>query len=173
MTVAAGATLGGTGSINGPVVVNGFLAPGTSPGVLTSSSLTLASTATSLFEINGTTRGTGYDGMNINATSGLTYDGALSLSFGNGSALANDTTFDLFNFTGTPSGNFSSVSSTGFYAGTWTLASGTWSLTTSEQKLSFTPSTGDLVVAVPEPSTIVLLSGLAAVGFLARRRRAA
>jgi autotransporter-associated beta strand protein len=172
VTVAAGATLGGLGTTGGAVTVNGFLAPGTSPGVLTVSTLTLASTATSLFEINGTTRGTGYDGMNINTASGLTYDGALSLSFGNGSAFADDTTFDLFNFTGTPSGNFSSVTSTGFYAGTWTLASGTWSLNTGEQKLSFTPSTGDLVVAVPEPSTLVLLSGLAAVGCLVRRRRA-
>jgi hypothetical protein len=65
------------------------------------------------------------------------------------------------------------VTSSGFYAGTWTLAAGEWSLTTSEQKLTFTPSTGDLVIAVPEPSTLVLLSGLAVVGFFARRQRGA
>jgi autotransporter-associated beta strand protein len=171
VTVAAGATLGGTGSINGPVVVDGFLSPGNSPGVLTVASVVLGASSTSLFEINGTTRGTQYDGLDVTTASGVTYDGTLSLSFGNGSAFADNTTFDLFNLTGTPSGNFSSVASTGFYTGTWTLASGTWSLDVGSQKLSFTPSTGDLVVAVPEPSTLVLVSGLAVVGFLARRRR--
>jgi hypothetical protein len=53
------------------------------------------------------------------------------------------------------------------------LSSGSWSLDSQGQKLSFTASTGDLVIAVPEPSTVVLLSGLAAVGLFARRRRAA
>jgi fibronectin-binding autotransporter adhesin len=173
VTVAVGATLGGSGTTGGEVTVDGTLSPGNSPGVLTAASVVLGATSTSFFEINTTTRGTGYDGVNITADSGLTYDGALSLSFGNGSAFANNTTFDLFNFTGTPSNDFESVTSTGFYAGTWTLASGSWSLTTSEQKLTFTPSTGDLIVAVPEPSTLVLLSGLAAVGLFARRRNAA
>ena len=173
VTVAAGATLGGSGTTGGAVTVNGILSPGNSPGVLTVASVILGGSSTSLFEINGTTRGTDYDGVSITTASGLTYDGGLSLSFGNGSAFANNTTFDLFSFTGTPSGNFFSVTSTGYYAGTWTLAAGEWSLTTSEQKLTFTPSTGDLVIAVPEPSTLVLLSGLAVVGFFARRQRGA
>jgi len=175
VTVASGATLGGSGTTGGAVTVNGILSPGNSPGVLTVASLILGGSSTSLFEINGTTRGTDYDGVNITTASGLTYDGALSLSFGNGSAFANNTTFDLLSFTGTPSGDFLSVTSTGFYAGTWTQAAGEWSLTTSEQKLTFTPSTGDLVIAVPEPSTLVLLSGLAVVWVLrpppARRPR--
>jgi fibronectin-binding autotransporter adhesin len=173
VTVAAGATLGGSGTTGGAVTVNGILSPGNSPGVLTVASLILGGSSTSLFEVNGTARGTQYDGLSINTASGLTYDGALSLSFGNGSAFVNNTTFDLFSFTGTPSGNFLNVTSSGFYAGTWTLAAGEWSLTTSEQKLTFTPSTGDLVIAVPEPSTLVLLSGLAVVGFFARRQRGA
>ena len=172
VTVAAGATLGGSGTIGGAVTVSGILSPGNSPGVLTVPSLLLGGSSTSLFEINGTTRGTLYDGMNITTASGLTYGGALLLSFGNGSAFANDTTFDLFSFTGTPSSDFSSVTSTGFYAGTWTLSSGIWSLDSGGQKLSFVPATGDFIVAVPEPSTLVLLGGLAVVGFLARRRPA-
>jgi len=171
VTVASGATLGGSGTIGGAVTVNGILSPGNSPGVLTVSSVVLGASSTSFFEINGTTRGTDYDGVNITTASGLTYGGLLSLSFGNGSAFANDTTFDLFSFTGTPSSNFSSVTSTGFYAGTWTLSSGTWSLDSGGQKLSFAPATGDLVIAVPEPSTIMLLGGLAVVGFFARRQR--
>ena len=173
VTVAAGATLGGSGTTGGAVSVNGgILSPGNSPGVLTVASVTL-NFSPSLFEVNGTTRGTQYDGLDITGVNGVAYGGALSLSFGNGSSFADNTTFDLFSFTGTPSGNFSSVTSTGYYAGTWTQAAGEWSLTTSEQKLTFTPSTGDLVIAVPEPSTVVLLSGLAVVGFFARRQRGA
>jgi fibronectin-binding autotransporter adhesin len=171
VTVASGATLGGSGTTGGAVTVNGILSPGNSPGVLTVPSVFLGASSTSLFEINGTTRGTQYDGLTINTASGLTYGGTMSLSFGNGSAFASNTTFDLFSFTGTPSGNFLSVTSTGYYAGTWTQAAGEWSLTTSEQKLTFTPSTGDLVIAVPEPSKLLLLSGLAVVGFFARRHR--
>ena len=171
VTVAAGATLGGSGTTGGAVTVNGgILSPGNSPGVLTVASVTL-NFSTSLFEVNGTTRGTQYDGLDITGVNGVAYGGPLSLSFGNGSSFADNTTFDLFSFTGTPSGNFSSVTSTGYYAGTWTQAAGEWSLTTSEQKLTFTPSTGDLVIAVPEPSTLVLLSGLAVFGFFARRQR--
>jgi fibronectin-binding autotransporter adhesin len=172
VTVAAGATLGGSGTTGGAVTVNGgILSPGNSPGVLTVASVALNASSTSLFEVNGTTRGTQYDGLDITGVNGVTYDGALSLSFGNGSSFADNTTFDLFSFSGTPSGNFSSVTSTGYYAGTWTQAAGEWSLTTSEQKLTFTPSTGDLVIAVPEPATLGLLSGLAVVGFFARRQR--
>ena len=171
VTVAVGATLGGSGTTGGAVTVNGILSPGNSPGVLTVASVALNASSTSLFEVNGTTRGTQYDGLDITGVNGVTYDGALSLSFGNGSSFADNTTFDLFSFSGTPSGNFFSVTSTGYYAGTWTQAAGEWSLTTSEQKLTFTPSTGDLVIAVPEPATLGLLSGLAVVGFFARRQR--
>jgi hypothetical protein len=171
VTVAVGATLGGSGTTGGAVTVNGILSPGNSPGVLTVASVALNASSTSLFEVNGTTRGTQYDGLDITGVNGVAYDGALSLSFGNGSSFADNTTFDLFSFSGTPSGNFSSVTSTGYYAGTWTQAAGEWSLTTSEQKLTFTPSTGDLVIAVPEPATLGLLSGLAVVGFFARRQR--
>ncbi len=172
IAVAAGATLGGSGTTGGAVTVNGTLSPGNSPGVFTAASVLLGGSSTSLFQIDGTARGTQYDGVNVTTADGLSYGGALSLAFGNGSAFANSTTFDLFSFPGTPSGNFTSVTSTGFYAGTWTLASGLWSLTTSEQKLTFTPATGDLVVAVPEPATIAMaLAGLACGGFTMWRRR--
>ena len=171
VSVAAGAAIGGAGSIGGAVTVNGILSPGNSPGVLTAASVILGGSSTSVFEINGAARGTQYDGLDILADSGLTYDGALSLAFGNVSAFG-ATTFDLFSFAGTPSGNFTSVTSTGFYAGTWSLASGAWSLESGGQTLSFTPATGDLVVAVPEPSTLAsLLAGIACGGFALCRRR--
>jgi len=135
-------------------------------------SLVLGGSSTSLFEILGTSRGTDYDGVNISGGGALTYGGDLSLSFGNSEFPEVTPAFDLFNFSGSQSGNFSSVTSTGYYAGTWTFSGGTWSLESNWRKLSFTPSNGDLVVAVPEPSTLVLLAGLAVTGgFLVRRRR--
>ena len=171
IAVAAGATIGGSGTTGGVVTVDGILSPGNSPGVFTAASVILGGSSTSLFEINGAARGTQYDGVDVTTESGLTYGGALSLSFGNASAFG-ATTFDLFSFTGTPSGNFTSVTSTGFYAGTWSLASGIWSLESGGQTLSFTPSTGDLVVAVPEPSTSCMaLAGLACGGYAVWRRR--
>jgi fibronectin-binding autotransporter adhesin len=173
VTVAAGARIGGSGTIGGAITVNGILSPGNSPGVLTVASVVLGGSSTSVFEINGAARGTQYDGVSIIADSGLTYGGALSLSFGNASAFG-ATTFDLFSFTGTPSDNFTSVTSTGFYAGTWSLESGIWSLESGGQTLSFTPSTGDLVVSVPEPATVAMaLAGLACGAFSTWRRKRA
>ena len=160
---------GNQSGATGAVTVNGILTPGNSPGVLTVASLVLGGSSTSLFEINDPTVGTGYDRLTISGTSGPTYGGTLSLAFGNGSAFASNDIFDLFNFSGTPIGNFSSVTSTGFYTGTWTLANDVWSLDSGGQTLSFTPATGDLVV--PEPSTLVLLSGVAVTRLIRRRRR--
>lgn len=170
-TVDAGALLGGSGRINGLVTVNGTLSPGNSPGVLTLSSLVLTSTATTLMEINDLTRGLDYDGITITSASGLTYGGSLSLAFGLAGAVPDQTTFDLFNFSGSPSGDFTSVTSTGFYAGTWSpVSSGTWSLESGGQTLTFSAATGDVVV-VPEPSTLLLVACAAGIAAIAARRR--
>jgi fibronectin-binding autotransporter adhesin len=171
VTVASGATLGGSGTLGGGVTVNGILSPGNSPGVLTVPLLSLGAASTSLFEINGTTRGAEYDGVNISGVSGPNYGGTLSLVFGNGSAFSGGTIFDLFLFNGSSTGNFASVTSTGFYAGEWTFADDVWSLESGGQTLAFTQSTGDLLITVPEPSTLMLLSGLAVANLIRRRRR--
>jgi autotransporter-associated beta strand protein len=62
ITVGSSATLDGTGT-TGPVTVQsgGALAPGHSPGALTTAGVSLSSGATFSEEINGTTAGTQYD----------------------------------------------------------------------------------------------------------------
>jgi fibronectin-binding autotransporter adhesin len=172
VSVAATAWLQGTGTIGGPVAVDGTLSPGNGgAGVFTLASTVLGGTSTTQIEINGLTRGTQYDGVNITGTSSaLTYGGTLSLSFG--SLFSNNTTFDIFDFTGLFTGGYGSVVSTGSYAGTWSnIGSGTYQLWSGGQSLTFSPSTGDIIV-VPEPATVALAGiGLGLVGWAAARRR--
>jgi len=173
VTVDGGATLGGSGSIGGATTVNGTLSPGNSPGVLSIASLVLGGSSTSLFEINGTTRGTGYDGVTILQSGGLTYGGALSLAFA--STFGDNTTFNLFDFAGAFSGDFSSVTATGLYGsltftndgfGVWTSGS----TSVAGQTMTFTQSTGDLAI-VPEPGALTLAGlGIAAAAWAFRRR---
>jgi fibronectin-binding autotransporter adhesin len=175
VSVAAAAWLQGTGTIAGPVSVSGNLSPGNSPGILTVGSLSLLGSSTTGIEINDIVRGASYDGINITGTSSpLAYGGVLSIAFGNASAFTNGQTFDIFSFTSLFSGSFSSVASTGFYAGTWSnIGSGTYQLASGGQTLTFSPSTGDIVV-VPEPTTIAILGSAAGLLGLtiARRRKA-
>ena len=169
--VDAGATLGGSGVIGGTATIDGVLSPGTSPGVLSVNALVLGGASTSIFEIDGTTRGTQYDGLNITGGTGPTYGGTLSLVFGNGSAFGNTDVFNLFDFSGVSDGDFSSVASTGFYSGTWSVSGDIWSLQSGGQTLEFSQLTGDVSV-VPEPTSLTLLGvGVVAAVWARRRRR--
>lgn len=173
VTVASGATLGGSGTIGGATTVNGILSAGNSPGILSfTGNLSLGSGSTSLFEINGLARGAEYDGVNVGGA--LAYGGALNLVFG---APVSEGVYDLFggSFT-SQSGDFFSVSINGsvsspvFTAGTgWSLLSGGW-------QYDFANATGDLTItsAIPEPSAFAAFAGLAGLGLagLRRRRRA-
>jgi autotransporter-associated beta strand protein len=171
LSVAAAGWLGGSGTANGAVTLSGgTLSPGsTSPGVLSLGSLTLTATSTALFDLLAAgTRGTDYDGVSILNAGGLTYGGTMSLAFG-GSVLPDNPTFNVFSFTGSPSGSFGQVSSTGFYAGTWTNnLDGTYSLAKDAQTLTFAQATG-IVTIVPEPTTTVAI--VAAIGLAAVCRR--
>jgi len=169
LSVAAAAWLGGTGTAAGVVTMSGTLSPGNSPGVITLGSLVLTSTSVTAIEVaSAGTRGTAYDGVSILDASGLTYGGTMAFAFG-GSAIADNTTLDIFSFSGSAAGDFASLVSTGFYAGTWTNNNdGTFTIAKDSQTLTFRESTGDVIV-VPEPGT-ALLGVIGALAALASRR---
>ncbi|QDV16090.1 Extracellular serine protease precursor [Gimesia panareensis] len=74
VTVATGATLGGSGSVNAPVTINAdaALAPGSSPGFLSTGDLTLDADGNLNIEINGTAAGTQYDQIQVTGEVDLT-----------------------------------------------------------------------------------------------------
>lgn len=176
VTVAAGATLGGSGTVAAPVSMSGVLAPGSTGGLLTLSSLGLQSSAASQFQISGTSRGVlgGYEAVDVTQSGGLTYGGGVELSIG--SLFSDNTSFNLFGFSGAPAGGLTSVSATGAYGPlSFTGTGGVWTAVSGPQTLTFTESTGTLVI-IPEPTT--MLSGVMAaaltflVGLRSRKRDA-
>lgn len=167
VTVNTGNTLSGSGTVGGAVTINGALTPGNSPGVIDfTSSLELASTSTTTFEINGTTRGTDYDGVDVGTT--LTLAGNVILEIG---ATLGSGTFDLFDFS-SKSGDFADVSLAGAMgSGSFTFDStDVWSFVDGDNTWTFTQSTGDLnLTVIPEPGT-TLLAALGALALLRRKR---
>jgi autotransporter-associated beta strand protein len=182
VTVGSGGTLGGGGSLGSTVTVQsgGVLSPGNSPGALAAAALDLEAGSTTFMQVIGSgsaagTAGTNYDQIQIATSGGLTYGGTLNLEFGNGSSFANGTSFDLFAFSGSPVGHFSSVVSTGTgaYGGlTFSGVGGIWTSTISSQRLTFSELTGRLTVAlaaVPEidpatgSSALSLVAGMLAI----------
>ncbi|MBV8415417.1 MAG: autotransporter-associated beta strand repeat-containing protein, partial [Verrucomicrobia bacterium] len=99
VSVASGATLGGTGTIGGPVTIQngGILAPGNSPGTLTMGTLTLNSGSVSNYQLGAPNAiGGGVNDLVI-VNGNLTLAGTLNVSnaggFGSG-------VYRLFNYTG-------------------------------------------------------------------------
>jgi hypothetical protein len=102
------------------------------------------------------------------------FGGALAFNFGNGGAFADATTFNLFAFNTTSSGNFSGITSTGYasYSGlTWTQSGDVWSASAGNgQILNFSELDGSLNV-IPEPATWALLAFSLTTIMVFRRRR--
>ena len=70
VVVDSGATLAGNGIV-GNILGNGLVAPGNSPGILTSSNVTFSATGAFNAELAGLTPGSGYDQLNVNGTVAL------------------------------------------------------------------------------------------------------
>jgi fibronectin-binding autotransporter adhesin len=151
VAVQAAGTLGGSGFIGGDTTIFGTLSPGNGVGALTfTTNLTLDSGSSTNIELGGLAS-TAFD--RVFAYLAITYGGALNLTLVDGFSPVVGNHFALFGAFNSQSGNFASVTFTnpGFVG-------------------SFDPSTGNLtVVAVPEPSTI-LLFGIGALVFVLRRK---
>ena len=165
VSVSAGATLGGSGTIARAVSIlgGGIVSPGTSPGTLTvNNTFTLADTSILDFELNPTSNTVG-GGINdlITGVTNLTLDGVLHVSgAGDWAAVPNQTAWRLFNYSGLLTDN--------------TLSLGTMPFPGSGRSFVIDTATAGQVnlVIVPEPGTLAVgIAAAALAGWLVRRRR--
>jgi autotransporter-associated beta strand protein len=191
VAVLAAAELGGSGSITGPVSIDGggTLSPGNSIASLASGTASFAAAATFAYEVDST------NPLSLGAAADLlVVSGDLNLDSGNASLLTladlassvqpfvEDTTiFAMINYSGAWNGGLftygGNVLSDGerFYAGSqmWEID---YNRTSSAGLDNFTadylPSSSFVTVtAVPEPSTLVLMAIGAGVAAVAARQR--
>jgi len=71
MTVGGSGTLGGNGTV-GIVICDGNIAPGSNPGILTTSNVVFSPSGDFFVELTSTTLGAGYDQLNVRGTNYLT-----------------------------------------------------------------------------------------------------
>jgi hypothetical protein len=179
VTVASGATLGGSGTIGGQIIVSsgGTLAPDNSPGLMTATNgVSLATGSTFQWELIGNTvdgRGTNYDAVNVTGgtlsigsgvTSSLVFNATGSSVSWSNSFWDTDRSWLVFDNTNSPSIFDSEVFATISLStdinnlaltNVRSNASFAWNQQGSDVYLTYT--------AVPEPSTYALLA-LAAAG---------
>jgi hypothetical protein len=120
---------------------------------------------TTLMEIEGTTRGSQHDGVNV--AGALAYGGTLVVDFA--AAFPDDTSFSLFSGFASQSGSFAGVTLQGAYQGSLQESDGIWSGVFGEQTVTFTEATGTLSI-VPEPAALWLLASATLAGAAAGRR---
>lgn len=160
-TVQSGAVIAGTGTVGTLTILDGgTLAPGNSPGTLTTGTLTLADASISTFEFDplNQTAGGGINDL-VNVTGNLTLDGILHVIATSGNFLSATVgnTWRLFDYTGTLTDNTLSF-------GTMPALGGglSWEVDTS------TAGQVNLTV-IPEPRA-ALLGGIGLLMLLRRRR---
>jgi autotransporter-associated beta strand protein len=185
MTVGAGATLGGTGTVNN-ATISGIHSPGNSPGVQTATNgLSYVAGSTFNWELISNTdpqvRGTDFDGVNVTSgtltiasgvTSNLIFNATGSTVDWNNSFWGTDRTWLVFSDANSPTLNSGSIfdtinvsadSNSVALATVRPDASFAWTTNGSDVQLSYS--------AVPEPGTMLLMGvgALAGCGSLVRR----
>jgi PEP-CTERM motif-containing protein len=160
-------TLNGLGAytVSGTLTNNGHVAPGsigTAPGALTVNG-NYAQTALGSFDV-GLQDLTHFGSLTVNGKASL--GGALSVDCVGSCSFTAGTDLLVLQSTGTLSGTFSNLVTSGFAAGAFNV-----SYVGNDVYLDITQNT---VAAVPEPeSYAMMLAGLTMVGAVARRRKAA
>ncbi|NBW95414.1 MAG: PEP-CTERM sorting domain-containing protein, partial [Planctomycetia bacterium] len=191
LALAAGATLSGTGSFAGDATIAGAHTPGNSPGIQSiGGNLTYTAGSSVTWELADNTalladRGIDFDGINVGGNLGFSGTSLLGLAFnGSGSVVNwNDSFWDtdktgssgwlVYDVTGSTTG----LSGLAISGTTWLDAAGN-SLTDIRPYATFgLEQVGSDVyltfVAVPEPSTIVLVGvGGVLAGIFARVKKA-
>ncbi len=150
--VGGNGTLAGNGLVYGDTTVEGTLSPGLSAGLMSfDNDLMLCGTAAIVMELGGLDPAD-YDRIAVGG--GLTYGGTLQIQLIDGFIPQVGDAFDLFDFTGSPTGDFADIGFAipGFAA-------------------DFDTATGILtIIAVPEPSACALAIA-ALLAAIPRRRR--
>jgi len=157
VNVSGGGTLGGTGTIAGPVIVDGILAPGVMIGKLTTGALTMDNLSTFAYEMDSGVLGN--DKGSLLVTGALTLYGHVNLTLSASAFTPNTTTLSLMQYTGTllGGGGF-------FYGATQLLDGTTFSDGLNTWKISYAANSGGLNFATPIPgSHFITLSNLTAV----------
>lgn len=156
--------LSGSGTVIGGLTVSNSLAIGTSPGTISFESLTLASTTTFTYEVDGGTNLA--DLGNVSSTLNL---GDATLSLVQLGAYTVDDKFTLFAY---PTGDLSGTFSGRADGDEFTDAGGLWKINYFDDTPGQNGGTGTsfvTITAIPEPSA-ALLGGLGALLLLRRRR---
>jgi autotransporter-associated beta strand protein len=180
VSVASLATLGGTGSITGPVIVNGILSPGASIESLTTGALTLNNLSTFAYEMDSGVVGNDKGDLQI-VNGDLTLNGHIDLALSESTFTPNTTTLSMIQYTGALLG------SGGFFFGATALTEGTvFNDGHNHWRISYVAETGGLnfatsmpgshfitlsnLTAIPEPGSLLALGCLIGSGALFRRR---
>ncbi len=173
LVFGANAPLTGVGTINAPLVTAaGDVAPGVSPGALSiTGSLTLLNTSSLLIELGGPGQGSDYDFLSVGGAGIL--GGNLGVTFLNGYqwSLPDNTSFTILTASAGLTGAFANVASGGRLAtldgaATFQVNFGAGSAFGANSVVL-----SNFVVAVPEPSTYVMMALGGAIVLLSLRRR--
>jgi hypothetical protein len=166
--VTPAATLAGSGTITGPVTVDGTLSPGPGPAQLDTGNLTIDSGSTLAIEITGNTGGTTYDQVNTTGTVDL-LGGSITLTLSGFAPQLADRFYIILNDGTDPvTGTFA-----GLPQGAFVGSSGPYAFFIGYNGNGDGGSVGnDVFLSIPEPGSLAtLVGGLGVLCGLQRFRR--